>query len=45
MKTIINNLNEVVVVSSCTNDAADTNEIHYMNDYYMKLVQFAQMPG
>lgn len=45
MKTILNNLNEVVVVSGCTNDAAVYNEIHYMNEYYMKLVQLAQMPG
>ena len=45
MKAIINNLNEIVVVSSCNNDTTVNNEIHYLNDYYMKLVQLAQIPG
>lgn len=45
MKTILNNLNEVVVVVGCNNDIAVNNEIHYMNEYYMKLVQLTQMPG
>jgi hypothetical protein len=45
MKTILNNLNEFVVVGGCTNDTAGYNEIHYMNDFYMKLVQLSQMPG
>lgn len=41
MKTILNNLNEVVVVVGCNNDTAVNKEIHYMNEYYMKLVQLA----
>jgi hypothetical protein len=45
MKTIINNLNEVVVVSGCNNGTNVNNEIHFLNDYYMKLVQLAQIPG
>ena len=45
MKTIINNLNEVVVVSGCNNGTNVINEIHFLNDYYMKLVQLAQIPG
>ena len=38
MKAIINNLNQIVVVSGCNNDTTVNNEIHYLNDYYMKLV-------
>lgn len=38
MKAIINNLNEIVVVSGSNNDTTVNNEIHYLNDYYMKLV-------
>ena len=45
MKTIINNLNEVVVVSGCNNGTNVNNEILFLNDYYMKLVQLAQIPG
>lgn len=45
MKVIINNLNEIVVVSGCNNDTTVNNEIHYFNDYYMKLVQLAHIPG
>ena len=39
MKAILDNLNEVVVVRGGSIDTSSaSNEIHYMNDYYMKLV-------
>lgn len=48
MKTILDNMNEVVVVSKATTGEAQNNNscpILFMNEYFIKLAQFSQNTG